>query len=106
MTWNGFGRRLVAGAVLSAALAGAAACADVNGRLYVRLGPPAPVYEARLAAPGPGYVWIEGYQRWDGRAYVWTPGRWERPPRPRAVWVRGSWHHDGRGYYYVEGHWR
>jgi len=106
MTWILSGRRLAAGAVLAGVLATGLGCEDVNGRLYVRVGPPAPVYEARVVSPGPGYVWIEGYHRWDGRAYVWVPGRWERPPRPNAVWARGYWAHDRRGYYWVEGHWR
>lgn len=28
-------------------------------------------------APGPGYVWVDGY----------LPGSWNFPPRPRAVWI-------------------
>ena len=82
------------------------ACLGPSGRMYVRVGPPAPIVEARVAAPGPGFVWIEGYHRWDGRAYVWTPGRWERPPRARAVWVAPHWVNDRHGWYFVEGRWR
>ena len=91
---------LIAG-LLSADLA----CAS-PGRVYVRVGPPVPVVEARVVAPGPGYVWTEGFYRWDGRAYVWVPGRYVRPPRARAAWVPGHWARERRGWYWVDGHWR
>jgi hypothetical protein len=87
-------------------LAGAAGCVAATGRVYVRMGPPVRVVEVRSVAPGPGYVWIEGYHRWDGRGYLWVPGRWERAPRPRAVWVPGHWAQDRHGWYWVEGRWR
>ena len=74
--------------LLSATLAATPACAASRSRVYVRVGPPAPIVETRVIAPWPGYVWIPGYQRWSGSAYVWVPGRWDRPPRARAVWVR------------------
>jgi hypothetical protein len=52
-------------------------------------------------------VWIDGYQRWDGGRYVWTAGRWERPPHPRSVWVPGRWQQDNRrGWFWVDGRWR
>ena len=98
----------IAGVTLSVMLlAGTAACAaPARGRVYVAVGPPARVVEARGIAPGPGYVWVEGYHRWTGREYVWVPGRWDRAPRPRAVWVPGHWAQDRHGYYWVDGHWR
>jgi hypothetical protein len=84
----------------------AAVPASASTRVYVRVGPPAAVVEVRPVTPGPRYVWIDGYHRWDGRAYVWVPGRWALPPRARAAWVPGHWAHSNRGYYFVEGHWR
>ncbi|HEY7290289.1 MAG TPA: hypothetical protein VH583_10680 [Vicinamibacterales bacterium] len=95
-------------AALVAALAAVASpgCASPSGRVYVHVGPPAPIVEARVAAPGPGYVWLPGYYRWNGAAYVWAPGRWERPVRPSARWVPGHWVHEHRGWYFAEGHWR
>jgi hypothetical protein len=51
-------------------------------------------------------VWIAGYHRWDGRAYVWVPGHWALPPRPRRAWVPAHWEHDRRGWFFVDGHWR
>ena len=99
--------RTTAGALmLAGALAFAPACTGVGGRVYVAAGPP--VYRAEVmgVAPGPGYVWVPGYYRWEGRSYLWMPGRWATPPRPRAVWVPGGWRHDRHGWYWSEGRWR
>ncbi len=92
--------------MLSASLLAAPACAAPHGRLYVRVGPPAPVVEARVVAPGPRYVWVPGYYRWNAAAYVWVPGRWMLPPRPRAMWVPAHGASDRHGWYFVPGHWR
>jgi len=82
------------------------ACASPQGRVYVRTPPPAAIVEVRSVAPRPGVVWIEGYHRWNGRTYVWVPGRWSAPPRARAMWVPGRWVHGRHGWHYVEGRWR
>jgi len=97
---------LSAAFVLAATTLASTACASPRGRVYVRVGPPAPIVEARVIAPGPGYVWLPGYYAWDGRTYAWVGGRWERPIRPRAAWVPGHWVRERRGWYFVEGHWR
>ena len=99
-------RRLTVGLIIAASLGLGAACGPTYGRLYVRTGPPAPIYDARIPPPGPGYVWIVGYHRWDGGRYVWVPGHWIVPPRARAPWIPGHWAQDNRGWYFVEGHWR
>jgi hypothetical protein len=80
--------------------------AGASTRVYVRIGPPAPIVETRVVAPGPHHVWIAGYHRWDGRAYVWVPGRWELPPSAYHAWVPGHWAQSHHGYYWVDGHWR
>jgi hypothetical protein len=99
---------LMNASLLTLSLAAASGCAVAapRGRVYVRVGPPAPVVERRIVAPGPGYVWIPGFHAWDGRAYLWRPGRWERAPRANARWVPARWVRDRRGWYLVEGHWR
>jgi hypothetical protein len=99
-------RALTATFVIAGSLLVAAACVDAGGRIYVRIAPPAPIFEARIVAPGPRYVWVPGYYGWRGEAYVWVAGRWEIPPRPRAVWVSGRWYRDRRGWYFRQGHWR
>jgi len=76
------------------------------GPTYPTVPPPAPIVEYQPPPPGYGYIWVEGYHRWDGRAYVWVPGRWDRGPQARAVWVPGRWVQDKHGWYYVQGHWR
>jgi len=75
-------------------------------QVVVRIGPPAPIVERRGPPPDRGYVWIDGYHRWDGAQYVWTPGHWDRPPRPGARWVAHRWVHRHDGWVMVEGHWR
>ena len=94
------------GALLLAAATSTACMANTRGRLYVRVGPPAPIVETRIAAPGPGYVWVPGFYRWEGRDYLWVAGHYELPPRARARFVQGHWQHDRQGWYYVEGRWR
>jgi hypothetical protein len=99
--------RRVGGVFLVAMTVSVCAAAAPSVRAYVRIGPPAPVVEVRTAAPGPGYVWVAGYHRWDGSAYVWVPGAWQRPPRAHGRWSAGHWVHEGpRGWYFVEGRWR
>ena len=77
------------------------------GGSYVRYGPPPPRYGVIGRAPGPGYVWTDGYWNWSGRplfvegwplaasATPWSPlgsafleAGWPRlalPRRPLAV---------------------
>jgi hypothetical protein len=74
--------------------------------VYVRVGPPRPLVERRIAPPGREYVWTPGYHRWDGRAYIWTPGQWVLPPRRHAHWIPARWVHRRGGWIFVEGHWR
>jgi hypothetical protein len=74
--------------------------------LFIQIAPPPPPRERPGPPPEPGFVWINGYQNWDGRGYAWIPGHYERAPRPRAVWVPHHWAHQRGGWMMVEGHWR
>ena len=75
--------------------------------VIIRTAPPRPVHVGVVGvAPGPGFVWVEGYHAWRGGAYVWVPGRWARPPRPGVVWVAPRYRHVNGGYVFVQGHWR
>ena len=67
--------------------------------------PPPPVQEVPPPAPGPEFVWIAGIHRWNGHAYVWVGGHYERRPHDRARWIAGHWERHGRGHVWVEGHW-
>ena len=68
--------------------------------------PPPPVAEAPPAPPPePGMVYVQGYHRWDGHAYQWEKGHYERPPRPQARYTPAHWEARGRGKVWVNGHW-
>jgi hypothetical protein len=95
-------RKTLIGLMLAGFLAGGAVAADV----IVRVSPPRPVIEERIVRPSPRHVWITGYHRYDGRAYVWVPGRWEVPPRARARWVGHHWVRRRGGWVLVDGRWR
>ena len=96
-------KKLILSGLLGAALCvGGAFAADI----VVKVRPPALKVEHRSERPSVKHVWIGGYHRWDGNAYVWEPGRWEVPPREHAVWVAPKWEHRNGGYVFVEGRWR
>jgi hypothetical protein len=84
----------------------ASAPATASPRIYVRVAPPAPIVETIPVAPSPRHVWVTGYHRWDGRAYVWVPGHYVVPRGHYRVWVAGHWNRHHRGWYWVPGHWR
>jgi hypothetical protein len=69
-------------------------------------GPPPPRYGAMGYAPGPGYMWADGY--WDraGSGWNWVGGRWVMPPHGRAVWVRPEWRREGNRWRFHRGYWR
>ena len=92
-------------------LSGFMAAAFLAGTIWaedevIKVRPPAIKVEHRSARPGPNYVWVGGYQRWDGHGYVWEPGRWEVPPHEHAVWVAPRWEHRNGGYVFVAGRWK
>ena len=78
----------------------------MQAEVVVRVAPPRAVVEHRGVRPSREHVWVGGYHRWDGRAYVWTPGAWVLPPRPHAHWVAHRWVRRNGGWVMVEGHWR
>ena len=103
--------------ILAAALAGGASAAAMAQipipipplpGLEVRITtgrPPAPRHERRIAAPGPGYVWINGFWDWDGGRWRWISGRWERPAVADGYWIGPRYTHTTRGTIYEPGHW-
>ena len=93
---------LVAAILAVAGYVGALAPASAQGYVYVQVGPPTAVYETVPAAPGPGYVWVGGYYRWNGSRYYWVHGHYVRHA---GHWCAGYWHHGRHGYYWTEGRW-
>jgi len=68
--------------------------------------PPEERVEAVGIAPGPDYVWINGYWWWENNNWAWREGRWAVRPHEGAMWERHTWERRGDRYYYREGHWR
>jgi hypothetical protein len=68
-------------------------------------GPPPAHYEHHGPPPGQGYVWVNGYHRWDGAHYVWVGGTWQRPPHYGYRWYAGSWQPRNGVYVWISGRW-
>jgi hypothetical protein len=105
------GRRKMAAKLLRASLVFAGllgfAAAAYSAEVVVRMAPPRPQSVVVVGrAPGPKYVWIGGYYRWNGTRYVWVAGRWMLPPRAGVVWVAPRWVPRNGGYVFVAGRWR
>ena len=69
----------------------------------IRIGSPPPprVVRVRPVAPGPNYMWVDGYWYVVGNKYRWHDGYWTRPPYAGARWVGP--HHDGERFF--DGYW-
>ena len=53
-----------------------------------------------------GYVWIEGYWKWNafyGR-YTWQKAGWIKVKRDHC-WVPGFWEITAGGFFWIEGYW-
>ena len=89
--------------MLLALLLGTAAMMNAQVSFGIRIGAPPPVRVMRVrpVAPGPGYIWVDGYWYVDGGRYRWHNGYWTRPPYGGALWVGPR--HDGVQYY--NGYW-
>jgi hypothetical protein len=97
-----FRSKLLGVIMMAAGLAFVANAEDV----IVKIRPPHVVVERRGEPPSREHVWVSGYHRWDGHAYVWEAGRWDRPPHAGAHWEAHHWVHRNGGYVLVEGRWR
>jgi hypothetical protein len=80
-------------------VAGASLFAQPRFSIGVGIGAPAPVAVAyRPPCPGPGYVWIDGYQDNYGR---WFEGYWAAPPYEGAYWIAPRYY----GGHFYSGYW-
>ncbi len=77
-----------------------------EAEIYSELPPPDDQVEVVGVAPGPGYIWLNGYWGWEGGRYAWHAGRWETPPEPHAVYEHERWEKRGTRYYFHRGGWR
>lgn len=76
-------------------------------QVVVRVGPPPrAIVERPPVSPGPRYVWVGGYYRWNGTKYLWMPGHYVIPPRAGVIWVAPRWNSQGGTWVFVKGYWR
>jgi len=80
-----------------------AAAADAQVAVGITIGAPPPprVIRVRPVAPGPDYVWLDGYWYADGRHWRWHNGYWTRAPYGGARWI-GPRYEGGR---FFAGYW-
>lgn len=97
-------KKTILALLLALSLAPAVAVAQMG--VVIRVAPPAPIVEYHERPPHPGFVWVDGYHRWNGRRYVWVRGHWMRPPHPGAVWIAHHYEQRDGGWVLIEGHWR
>ena len=72
--------------------------ASLFAQISITIGPPPrPLVRVQPASPGPGYMWIDGYQYPVGNNYRWHDGYWTRPPYEGARWQAPRY--DGGTYY-------
>jgi len=99
-------RRVVLTGVLVASSA-LSACASPGYVAYRVPPPPAPMVAGPVGyAPGPGFVWVDGFWDLHGGRWAWVSGAWRRPPHRRSVWVRSYWEPHGKSYRFHRGYWR
>lgn len=87
-------------------VAGSAHAQFVVPEVRVNIAPPPPRYEVRTAAPGAGYMWINGHWAWRYGRHAWIPGHWAVPPQQGMVWEPARWRAVNGQWAFVEGHWR
>lgn len=79
-----------------------------RGHLFVRgvvaVAPPAPRVEIDGAPPYPGYIWINGFWRWNGYRHIWVAGHWVAP-HPGYRWMPRHWVRVRAGWRLVGGRW-
>lgn len=71
---------------------------------YISVAPPPPPREVIPVIPFTGAVWIGGYWGWQNQ-WIWTPGRWTRPPSVHHRWTPPRYERQGPGTRYVPGYW-
>jgi hypothetical protein len=91
-------RKVFETVAVCAVLLGSASAAAAQVSVGIHVGPPPAPRAYRVPAqPGPGYVWVEGYQYPQGSHYKWHDGYWTRPPYEGAYWA-APYHYGGQYY--------
>src|SRR5579862_4453143 len=74
-----------------------------SAETVVHVAPPRPPLQKRTPPPAKDDVWIDGYQKWDGKHFSWVPGKWEKPPQPNLRWQPFRWVKRSDGWVLEEG---
>lgn len=82
-------------------LAAGAIFAQVSVGISIGAPPPPRVLAVRPAAPGPDWVWVDGYWYPVNGRYRWHAGYWTRAPYGGARWIAPRY--EGRQYF--AGYW-
>jgi hypothetical protein len=72
--------------------------------VFVPYGPPPLPVEVIPPRPYVDMMWVPGYWFWRS-GWVWTRGRWMRPPHGESSWVRPHYERHDRGITFVPGYW-
>lgn len=84
-----------------ALLAAGTVFGQVSIGIQIGAPPPPRVLRFRPVAPGPDFMWVDGYWYPVGHRWRWHDGYWTRPPYAGARWIGPR--HDGERFY--EGYW-
>ncbi|HVY93010.1 MAG TPA: hypothetical protein VHA14_09685 [Bryobacteraceae bacterium] len=84
-----------------AALAAGTMFGQVSIGISIGAPPPPRVLRVRPRAPGPDFMWVDGYWFAEGGGWRWHAGYWTRPPYVGAMWVAPRWE-NGR---FFAGYW-
>jgi hypothetical protein len=86
-------------ALITASTANAATSVDI------RIGvPPPELRHEFVPRPRHGHIWVAGYWGWNGYAYEWIPGHWERIRRGYR-YVAPFWQPYQNQWIFHPGHW-
>jgi hypothetical protein len=97
-------RTAVAGTALGLVILGSAGIAQARS-VEVEISTAPPPDRVEVVPPArPGYIYERGHYAWDGRAYVWTEGRFIEE-RPGHVYTQPMIEHRSEHYYYRSGRW-
>ena len=101
-------RATVLAVLVSASLGGTSGCiveGPPRGHAFVDIDVRPPPDRVEVIPAGrPGYVWVPGYYRWDGRQHVWVRGRYVVERRGYR-WHPAHWEESSGRYHFEQGHW-
>ena len=74
-------------------------------KVYLSIGTPPPaVIVEPVPEPRTGYVWADGYWRWNGHKHVWVKGHWVKAKHGHR-YVRDEWVEDHGRWVFHPGYW-